>query len=125
MIDQVVAGESDLAYHVLESYVLPRLANAPDLRVLRFDDYQLALPRTAFIPSQANDVELANSLVGYFLSQDGQSRLLPSVRLDILRVNLTGGPIKPIRMTPALVVHLDDVNRRRFFHRWKRAIYQR
>ena len=82
-------------------------------------------PRTAFIPSQANDVELANSLVGYFLSQDGQSRLLPSVRLDILRVNLTGGPIKPIRMTPALVVHLDDVNRRRFFHRWKRAIYQR
>ena len=124
MIDQVVAGESDLAYNVLESYVLPRLANAPDLRVLRFDDYQLAIPRTAFIPSQANDVGLANALVGYFLNQDGQSRLLPSVRLDVLRVNRKGGPIKPIRMTPALIVHLDEVNRRRFFQRWERAINQ-
>lgn len=124
MIDQVVAGDSDLAYNVLESYVLPRLANAPNLRVLRFDDYQLAIPRTAFVPSQANDVELANALVGFFLSQDGQSRLLPSVRLDVLRVNRKGGPIKPIRMTPALVVHLDEVNRRRFFQRWERAIDQ-
>jgi len=47
------------------------------------------------------------------------------VRLNVLRVNPKGGPIKPIRMTPALVVHLDEVNRRRFFQRWERAIDQR
>lgn len=122
MIDQVVSGQSTLAYNVLESYVLPRLANAPELEILRFDDYQLAIPRTAFVPKQANDADLANALVNYFVSEDGQKRLVPSVRLDVVQSNRGGGPIKPIRITPALIVHLDESNRRRFFSRWDAVV---
>ena len=122
MIDRVINGESDLAYNVLESYVLPRLEDAPNLKILRFDDYQLAIPRTAFIPKQADGPESANKLVRYFVSEEGQNRLAPGVRLDVIQANRKGGPIKPIRITPALVVHLDDMNRRRFFQRWKRSV---
>lgn len=122
MIDQVISGQSALAYNVLESYVLPRLENAPLLDILRFEDYQLAIPRTAFVPKQANDSDLANRLVNYFVSNDGQSRLVPSVRLDIVQSNRRGGPIKPIRITPALIVHLDETNRRRFFNRWNDVV---
>jgi len=105
MIDRVINGESDLAYNVLESYVLPRLEVAPNLKILRFDDYQLAIPRTAFIPNEADDPKSANKLVRYFVSEEGQNRLA-----------------QPIRITPALVVHLDDMNRRRFFQRWNRSV---
>ena len=122
MIDRVINGESDLAYNVLESYVLPRLEAAPNLKILRFDDYQLAIPRTAFIPNEADDPESANKLVRYFVSEEGQNRLAPGVRLDVIQANRKGGPIKPIRITPALVVHLDDMNRRRFFQRWNRSV---
>jgi iron(III) transport system substrate-binding protein len=122
MIDQVITGESDLAYNVLESYVLPRLGDAPDLKILRFDDYQLAIPRTAFIPKQADDSGPANELVRYFVSKKGQNRLAPGVRLDVIQANRQGGPIKPIRITPALIVHLDEMNRRRFFQRWNRSV---
>ena len=122
MINRVISGDADVAYNVLESYVLPRLENAPNLRVLRFDDYQLAIPRTAFIPRHANTPDLANALVGYFVGEEGQSRLLPSVRLEVIQSKRKGGPIKPIRVTPALIVHLDEVNRRRFFQRWNRSV---
>jgi iron(III) transport system substrate-binding protein len=122
MIDGVITGEFDIAYNVLESYVLPRLMDAPDLKILRFDDYQLAIPRTAFIPKQADDPDSANRLVRFFLSQDGQNRLAPSVRLDVIQANRGGGPIKPIRVTPALIVHLDHINRQRFFQRWNRLV---
>ena len=96
LIDCIITGEFDIAYNVLESYVLPRLMDAPDLKILRFDDYQLAIPRTAFIPKQADDPDSANRLVRFFLSQDGQNRLAPSVRLDVIQANRGGAvPLSP------------------------------
>ena len=54
-----------------------RLEDAPNLKILRFDDYQLAIPRTAFIPKQADGPESANKLVRYLVSEEGQNRLAP------------------------------------------------
>lgn len=121
MIDAVISGERQLAYNVIESYVLTRLENAPDLRVLRFEDYQLAVPRTAFIPVTANGAADAATLVRYVLSDDGQSGLSPAVRLSVLdQTPRAGGPLKPIRLSPALIVHLDPVVRNDFFQNWRR-----
>jgi len=121
MIDAVIAGDKHLAYNVIESYVLSRLANAPNLRVLRFEDYQLAVPRTAFIPITANDSMAAAALVRYVLSDDGQLGLSPAVRLAVLeQTPRAGGPLKPIRLSPALIVHLDPVVRDGFFSNWQR-----
>lgn len=122
MIDAVIAGRTQLAYNVIESYVLSRLANAPDLRVLRFEDYQLAVPRTAFVPATADHADSAARLVRYVLSDDGQSGLSPAVRLSVLEETpRAGGPLKPIRLSPALIVHLDPVVRDVFFENWQRA----
>ena len=118
MIDQVVSGESALAYNVIESYVTPRLERAPDIRILRFNDYQLAIPRTGFVPREANDRDLALDLLAYFVSDEGQARLSPTVRLAVLNRPNAGGPIKPIRLSPALIVHLDPVARDDFFRVW-------
>lgn len=121
MIDAVIAGETHLAYNVIESYVLTRLENAPDLRVLRFEDYQLALPRTAFIPVTADNAADAAVFVRYLLSDDGQSGLSPAVRLSVLEETpRAGGPLKPVRLSPALIVHLDPVVRDGFFDNWRR-----
>lgn len=121
MIDAVISGERQLAYNVIESYVLTRLENAPDLRVLRFEDYQLALPRTAFVPGTADGSADAAALVRYILSDDGQLGLSPAVRLSILdETPRAGGPLKPIRLSPALIVHLDPVVRDGFFENWRR-----
>lgn len=121
MIDAVISGEKQLAYNVIESYVLTRLENAPDLRILRFEDYQLAVPRTAFIPVSANGAADAALLVRYVLSDNGQSGLSPAVRLSVLdQTPRAGGPLKPIRLSPALIVHLDPVVRNGFFQNWRR-----
>ena len=118
MIDQVVSGESALAYNVIESYVTPLLEVAPDVQILRFNDYQLAIPRTGFIPRGADDRDLALELLSYVVSDEGQSRLSPTVRLAVLNRSNAGGPMKPIRLSPALIVHLDPVARDAFFKVW-------
>lgn len=122
MIDAVIAGERQLAYNVIESYVLSRLEHAPELRILRFEDYQLAIPRTAFVPMTADHPETGAELIRYFVSDEGQSGLSPVIRLSVLEAGgRRGGPLKPIRLSPALIVHLDPVVKADFFERWQRS----
>lgn len=120
MIDAVIGGEIALAYNVIESYVLTRMEHAPELQILRFDDYQLAIPRTAFVPVTADQPDWGAALVRYFVSDLGQSGLSPVIRLSILDADQgRGGPLKPIRLSPALIVHLDPMVKEAFFKRWQ------
>ncbi len=122
MIDAVISGEQELAYNVIESYVLTRMVHAPELRILRFEDYQLAVPRTAFVPGSADQVEPAARLIRYFVSDEGQLGLSPVIRLSVLEADRRGGPLKPIRLSPALIVHLDPRVKAEFFARWNAQV---
>ena len=119
MIDAVVSGEAAIAYNVIESYILPKLNESPHLKILRFEDYQLAIPRTAFVPKSSDNPDLGSQLVRYFITSDAQARLPELVRLSVLNKQTRGGgPTKPIRLSPALTVHLDPMAKGSFFDRW-------
>ena len=128
MIDDVAAGRLALAYNVLGSYAAERLEDVSGgrVQVLRMSDYSNAIVRTAIVPAAAPSPDLA----GRFLD-----RLLRSG----LREGAAGWPLPPlgepaapggggaaaIRLGPALMVHLDPLNRRAFLAEWEDALYQR
>lgn len=115
MISAVASGKRDLATNLLQSYVLPLLDQYPDLAIKIWTDYQLVLPRTAWIPKTAPNPSDAQEFVKFFVGE-GQVLLPQNNRLERPR-NLPA-PQKPIRLTPSQTLYLDRIKRDQFLHRW-------
>jgi ABC-type Fe3+ transport system substrate-binding protein len=128
IIDGVASGEYLLAYNVLGSYALARADENPDIVVVAPDDYTLVLSRAALIPRHAKASALAGDLLDFLLSPAGRAALKSANLIvetgegvhDALR--LPGNPeisLRPIPLSPALLVGLDQHKRREFIARWR------
>ena len=119
MLKRVALGQSALAYNVLESYALDQVSFNPDLEILRFADYQLVVPRTAWVPRGSERSDEAFAFIE-FLRGSGQQQLPLQNRLQQLSSEQRA-PLKPIRLSPALILYLDDYKQRRFMRQWRRS----
>ena len=115
MINAVASGQRDLATNLLQSYVLPLLDQYEDLAIKIWTDYQLVLPRTAWIPKTAPNSTGAQEFVRFFMGE-GQVLLPQNNRLE--RPMNLAAPQKPIRLTPSQTLYLDRIKRDQFLHRW-------
>ncbi|MGA1206738.1 MAG: ABC transporter substrate-binding protein [Litorivicinaceae bacterium] len=120
MIQLVSSGKVDLAYNILESYATAELATNPDLHVLAFSDYQLLVPRTAFVPTTADNPDRGARFIEYLRSPRAQSLLPAHMQLNRLQQQ-SNSPLKPIRMSPALILQLDAYQKARFLRQWNSA----
>ena len=134
LIDGVVSGEYLIAYNVLGSYALARAEENDDIVVVAPDDYTLVLSRAALIPKGAARPDLAGELIDFLLSEQGRSELRkanfivdtggsahPALRLpENPEISL-----RPIPLTPALLVGLDTHKRRQFIERWRATFSDR
>ncbi|MEM6636244.1 MAG: extracellular solute-binding protein [Pseudomonadota bacterium] len=128
IIDGVATGKYLIAYNVLGSYALARADENPDIVVVAPDDYTLVLSRAALIPKGAAQTELAAELLEFLLSEDGR-RVLRSAHLIVdtdervhQALRLPENPaasLRPIALSPALLVGLDKHKRQQFIARWR------
>lgn len=132
ILDRVASGELRLGYNVIGSYALAAAAANPDIGILFFQDYSLAMTRTAFIPKTAPSADLAEDFIDFLLSPEGQaiiardSGLLP-INQDInqlLADDSLNIPWMPIRLGPVLLTHLDQLKRQTFLANWFDSINQ-
>jgi len=135
IIDAVAAGELLIGYNVVGSYAHARAATDPAIAVVAPEDYMLVVSRTAFISRHGRHPARARRFLDYLLSRDGQrivggpSGLFP-VRADTglepmreLRLQSTGG-IRPVRLSPGLLVYVDRLKRDKVLRRWRAAILE-
>ncbi len=128
IINGVLTGEYLVAYNVLGSYALARAEQNPDLVVVAPDDYTLVLSRAALVPKRAAEPAIAGALIDFLLSAAGRSAL----RAANLIVETGNGThpalrlpenpeisLRPIPLSPALLVGLDQHKRRAFVTRWR------
>ncbi|WP_306152430.1 ABC transporter substrate-binding protein [Roseovarius sp. MMSF_3281] len=128
IIDGVADGTYLIAYNVLGSYALARAAQNPDIVAVAPEDYTLVLARAALIPRHAAEPELAGAFLDFLLSEAGQSALTSS---HLIVSTDDGGPaslrlpesaetsLRPIALTPSLLVGLDQHKRRDFIALWR------
>ncbi|GHC27595.1 iron(III) transport system substrate-binding protein [Gemmobacter caeni] len=126
MLDDLETGTLALAYNVLGSYAATRAAHDPDVALIEFEDFTLTLLRTALIPKDARNPELAGMFIDFLLSPEG--RRLSGQQGGLPPVNeaaLVQTPrLRPIRLDPGLLVYLDRVKRRAFLEEWAAAVKQ-
>lgn len=131
VLDRIADGRLDIGYDVLGSYALARKAEDPRIGVVFPSDYTLALGRAALIPKTAADPSAATRFMEFALSAGGRSilakksHLLPSIGglADLARI--AGGDdqsIRPIALSPALLVALDRAKHKMFLDQWRQSI---
>lgn len=132
ILRELSAGRLAIGYNVTGSYALDELTRNPDLGVVLPTDYTLVMSRIAMIPTNAHHPAAARLFLDYLLSARGQAALakrgISSVRGDVpvpAGLRQPGAHLRAIRVGPALMVSQDQLTRRLFLKRWKRALATR
>ncbi|QFT64388.1 Sensor protein QseC [Roseivivax sp. THAF30] len=134
MVAATANGELAFAFNAIGSYASDQVETEPHLGLHFFDDYNLVMSRTAFVPSNAPNVDLAAQFIAFLLSAEGQriiadrTPLLPLVQPQTPTTQIGAqiqdriGTFLPIRLTPSLLTHLDELKRQSFLSAWKAAL---
>ncbi|MDP3960249.1 MAG: ABC transporter substrate-binding protein [Pseudorhodobacter sp.] len=136
MIADIRAGRLLLAYNVLGSYALARQptggaaggadTSAGKPEVIELEDFTLTLLRTALVPQTAPDPARGALLLGFLMSPEGQRLIgeaagLPPIDAEAFAAH---PHLRPIRLDPGLLAHLDRLTRSRFLGEWQAAMDQ-
>ena len=126
MIEDVATGKIAMAYNVVGSYAMARLAGNTNVQILEFKDFTHILLRSALIPASAENKQDAEILLAYLLSDAGQTAIEELAQLPrISEQGLMSRPHqKPIRMDPGLLVFVDPIKKQRFLAEWSAAVLQ-
>lgn len=129
ILESVASGESLLGYNLIGSYALAWGEKDPRLQVVMPEDYTLVVSRIAIIPSESHHPNCAKLFLNFLLSKQGQEELskhfMNPVREDIAPKTQTSAnkkALRPVRVGPTLLTHLDQLKRRRFLAQWNRTI---
>ena len=132
ILDRVADGRLYIGYNILGSYALSRADADPRIGVIFPSDYTLVMTRTAFVSKQARAITAANLFLEFVLSPEGTEILEKKMRfyspidgIAKLAALAPGedNPIRPIALTPALIVALDREKRRLFLEQWRKSVF--
>lgn len=131
VIDRVADGRAFIGYNVLGSYALSRAEKDERIGVILPSDYTLVLARAGYIPLEAANAGAARAFLELVLSSrgrailDGETRLLTPLSGPGALARLSGDEepaLRPIPLTPALLVSLDRAKRARFLSQWRKSV---
>jgi len=134
IIDRVASGELSLGYNILGSYAADQARRYPDLGLVLPGDYTVVVSRVALVPRAARSPDLGARFLGFLMSRSGQTLLaeklrLPAVSLEVSDANSAramqaalGDQLRPVSVSPGLLVYLDQAKRRRLLQRWAQAL---
>lgn len=125
MINDVASGKLAIAYNVLGSYALSRV-DKDRFVVMLPSDFTTVMMRTALIPQNAKNKELAEPFVDYLLqvawNKTGQHSQQPYDSTAMLAEREDS--LRRIRLGPGLLIFLDEYKKRSFLTAWENAILQ-
>lgn len=134
ILDRVADGRLVLGYNILGSYAADQARLAPDLGLVLLRDYTVVVSRVAMVPRAAASPDLGSDFLAFLMSAQGQTILsenlrLPSVSLEVSGDNsgaamlkALGDQLRPVPVSPGVLVYLDQAKRQRLLQLWRRAL---
>lgn len=136
MLNAVRSGELLLSYNVLGSYAFSAVSDSDDLGMILSGDYTLAMSRVAFVSKRARNSVAGHQFLDYLLSERGQRLLAIEAKLYPIHPKVTGGatltglqqatrnrgPLKLIKLGPALLTYQDQMKKENFLSEWRKVI---
>jgi iron(III) transport system substrate-binding protein len=134
MLERIQSGEHILGFNIFSSYARAKQKKDPSLAIVYPRDYTLVMSRIAILPKAARHPNASKVFLDYLLSGRGQEIVAHGVGLGSIRTDVTGegtasalgaamgSTLKPIPVSPALLVYLDQAKRLEFLNRWQQAL---
>ena len=134
IIDRVADGRLVLGYNILGSYAAAQARSQPDLGLVLLRDFTVVVSRVALVPRAAGNADLGRAFLAFLMSVEGQTLLsekllLPAVSLDVPGVDSAqamqselGDQLRPVPVSPGLLVYLDQAKRQRLIRLWRDAL---
>nr|WP_244557506.1 ABC transporter substrate-binding protein [Devosia lucknowensis] len=133
ILDRVADGRYIFGYNLVGTYAAEWAVREPNIGVVLPEDYTIIMSRIGLVPKASAAPDLGGLFLDYFMSQEGQTvmarelhiaALNPSVEdgntADAMRTALSG-QLRPVPVSPGLLVYLDQVKRARLIDRWRSA----
>lgn len=134
ILNRVAEGKALIGYNLLGSYALAFAERNPQLAIVLPEDYMLVMTRIALLPKRSGNPTGAERFIDFLLSLQGQQLIATEAQLYSIHPQVKGhatasglramakGSLRPIRVTPSLMVNLDQFKRQKFFRQWERAL---
>jgi iron(III) transport system substrate-binding protein len=134
MLERITSGEHILGFNIFSSYARSKQKKDPSLEIVYPKDYTLVMSRIAILPKAARHPNASKVFLDYLLSGRGQEIVAHGVGLGSIRTDVTGdgtaaslgasmgSTLKPIPVSPALLVYLDQAKRLEFLNKWQQAL---
>ena len=134
IIDRVADGRLVLGYNILGSYAAEQARLEPDIGFVLLRDYTVVVSRVAVVPRAAASPELGRAFLAFLMSAEGQTLLSEKLRLPAVSLEVSGAgsgaamqaalgdQLRPVPVSPGVLVYLDQAKRQRLLRLWQRAL---
>ncbi|MEH6476612.1 MAG: ABC transporter substrate-binding protein [Sneathiella sp.] len=134
IIDGVSSGELKLGYNVLGTYAISQLNDNPNLGIILPEDYTIVFSRLAIIPKAASSRVAGRLFLEYLLSERGQIQIANKAQLNPIKASVKSphpllrslhdqtSSLRPIKVSPGLLVYLDQQKRKKILKRWRKTL---
>lgn len=134
IIDRVADGRLVLGYNILGSYAADQARLTPEIGFVLLRDYTVVLSRVAIVPRAAAAPDLGRAFLAFLMGAEGQTLLSEQLRLPAVSLEVTGASsgaamqaalgdqLRPIPVSPGVLVYLDQAKRQRLLRLWRAAL---
>lgn len=134
ILERIADGRFMLGYNILGSYAADWAARNPDVGIVLPKDYTVVMSRIGLVPKAAKSPDLGRRYLEYFMSAEGQTVMARELQIAAVNPDVSGentanrmqealgGQLRPVPVSPGLMVYLDQVKRSRVIERWNEAL---
>ncbi len=134
IVERVADGRFVFGYNILGSYAAEAAARNPDLGIILPEDFTIVTSRIGLVPEAAARPDLGRLYLAFFMSAQGQTIMARQLQIAALNPDVTGAntanamqaalgnQLRPVPVSPGLMVYLDQVKRARLIKRWNDAL---
>jgi len=134
IVERVADGQFVFGYNILGSYAAEAAARNPDLGIVLPRDFTIVTSRIGLVPSAAANADLGRAMLEFFMSAEGQTIMANKLQIAALNPDVSGdntanamqaalgNQLRPVPVSPGLMVYLDQVKSARLIKRWNDAL---
>jgi iron(III) transport system substrate-binding protein len=134
ILERIADGRFALGYNILGSYAADWASRNPNVGIVLPKDYTVVMSRIGLVPQAAGSADLGRAYLEYFMSAEGQAIMARELQIAAVNPDVSGentantmqaalgAQLRPVPVSPGLMVYLDQVKRLRLIARWNEAL---
>lgn len=131
ILQRLSDGRLQVGYNLMGSYAADWARSHPEVGLILPRDFTVVVSRIGLVPRAAARPDLGTRFLAFFMSRAGQTIVaeklrLPAVSLTVSDSNTAramqdalSAELRPVTVSPGLLVYLDQAKRRRLIDRWR------